>query len=266
MENEKIEFSEALNEIAAALSKAQGLLHAAAKDSENPHFKSKYADLSSIWDSCREALSSNGLSVVQMPVTESNQVGMVTTLLHSSGQWMRNVVYTVPRDMSPQSVGSAVTYLRRYSLAAVVGVVADVDDDGNAAQPTAGQPSSVPAQRAATAPQQSASAPKAAAQAQLHPLSTKPCNKCHRPILWMKDDKGKNACFDPESFDARSFAEDQFWLSGEGAKWTKGPRQSGQGFIRHPMDCDKQKATAPQATAPQQEDGPPPYDDDDLPF
>ena len=132
--------SENINELLTALSKAQGKMTAASKDSSNPFYKSKYADLNSIWSACREALSENGLSVVQtMHKEESGQLYMKTTLGHSSGQWMASMLPIVPaKDGSKnelQALGSTLTYLRRYMLAAIVGVAPDEesDDDGNRA-------------------------------------------------------------------------------------------------------------------------------------
>ena len=125
--------SEQIGELAAALAKAQAVMQGATKDATNPHFKSKYADLASIWDACRKPLSDNGLAVVQSPVdAEAGSVGLTTTLLHSSGQWISATVSAPLQQNTAQAVGSAITYLRRYALAAMVGVAPD-DDDGNAA-------------------------------------------------------------------------------------------------------------------------------------
>lgn len=126
------EQSEQIGELAAALSKAQGKITGALKDSANPFFKSKYADLASVWDACRVALSENQLAVIQQTESDDSGVFVITTLAHSSGQWMRSRLRLTPKDGSPQSMGSAITYGRRYALAAAVGV-AQVDDDGNAA-------------------------------------------------------------------------------------------------------------------------------------
>ena len=124
--------SEQINEIATALAKAQGSIKGAIKDSANPHFKSKYADLASCWEACREPLSANGLAVVQMP-GQADGVATITTLLtHASGQWMRSDVSVRPAKPDAQGLGSALTYLRRYSLTAMVGIAPE-DDDGNAA-------------------------------------------------------------------------------------------------------------------------------------
>lgn len=122
-----------LDKLFAALAKAQGQIEGASKDKVNPHFKSRYADLASIWDACRKALSDNGLAVIQFPVSDGDLVGVRTILGHSSGQSVESVAWTMPQAKGPQALGSCVTYLRRYSLAAAVGVAPDEDDDGNGA-------------------------------------------------------------------------------------------------------------------------------------
>lgn len=124
--------SETINELAAALAKAQGQIKGATKDSENPYFKSKYADLAAVWDACRTALSSNGLAVSQTLSGVDGAVVVSTMLMHSSGQWIEDTLTLTPKDASPQAFGSAATYGRRYALAAIVGVAPE-DDDGNAA-------------------------------------------------------------------------------------------------------------------------------------
>ena len=125
--------SESVKELNTALAKAQGELFAAKKDSINPHFKSKYADLASVWEACREALSSNGLSVTQMPAEfQNNVMTLVTRISHSSGEWLEQTMTCPVGKPDPQGIGSCLTYMRRYALAAVVGVYQD-DDDANSA-------------------------------------------------------------------------------------------------------------------------------------
>lgn len=125
--------SEQINELAAALSKAQGAMLGAVKDSSNPFFKSKYADLSAVWDACRAALKANGLSVTQTTDgDDASVVTVITTLMHSSGQWIDGSLTMRPKVADPQGIGSTITYARRYALAAMVGVCPE-DDDGNAA-------------------------------------------------------------------------------------------------------------------------------------
>lgn len=128
--------SENIKQLASALSKAQGDMKAAIKSNDNPFFKSKYADLSSVWDACRDALSSNGLSVTQIPrmakIDNESKFCLETTLLHLSGEWMSGLYPINPVKNDPQGTGSAITYARRYALAAMVGV-AQADDDGKGA-------------------------------------------------------------------------------------------------------------------------------------
>jgi hypothetical protein len=126
--------SENINELIGALAKAQGKIITAKKDKQNPYFKSSYADLSSIWDACRSALSENGLAVVQSVQVSEGKMELLTTLAHSSGQWMKSQMPILTVKSDPQSIGSALTYYRRYALAAIVGVAAsEEDDDGNSA-------------------------------------------------------------------------------------------------------------------------------------
>ena len=127
--------SEQINELSKALCTAQSQMTFAKKDSKNPFFKSSYADLSSVWEACREPLTKNGLAVIQTFDSDhdENTVIVVTTLTHSSGQWINSRLKLPLVKKDPQGLGSAITYGRRYSLAAIVGVIADEDDDGNAA-------------------------------------------------------------------------------------------------------------------------------------
>lgn len=130
-QNEPLQSPE-IGELAAALAKAQGQIKEAKRDRENPFFKSSYADLGSVWEACREALSSNGLAVIQ---TLSGYGKLRTTLAHSSGQWIVSLYPINPVKDDPQGLGSAVTYARRYAMAAIVGVApAGEDDDAERAQ------------------------------------------------------------------------------------------------------------------------------------
>lgn len=125
--------SDQINELAAALSKAQASITGALKDSANPFFKSKYADLASCWDACRKQLTDNGLSVMQTTDIVADTVVVRTTLAHSSGQWVSGILPVKAKDDGPQAQGSGITYARRYALAAIVGL-AQIDDDAEAAQ------------------------------------------------------------------------------------------------------------------------------------
>jgi hypothetical protein len=140
--------SESIDKLAAALVEVQSQIEGAEKNKVNPHLKNKYADLTSIWEACREALTKSGFAVVQSPEWRDGLAGvmMVTRLLHSSGQWLEGELFMPVAKSDAQAYGSAVSYGRRYALAAMVGVVAD-DDDGNAASGTGssggGQPTAL---------------------------------------------------------------------------------------------------------------------------
>lgn len=141
--------SEQINELATALAKAQGEMGGAVKDAANPFFKSKYADLASVWDACRGSLSKHGLAVIQSPSADGVRVSVDTLLTHASGQWMRGTVSVSAKEDSPQAVGSCITYLRRYALQSFVGVAPE-DDDAEAAE---GRPKGKQAVVAPTIPQ-----------------------------------------------------------------------------------------------------------------
>jgi hypothetical protein len=135
--------SETIGELAKALAVAQGEIQNAKKDSENPFFKSKYADLAAVRDACQGPFSKNGLAVIQTPksvITEdATIIGLETLLCHSSGEWVSEELSAVPVKTDPQGIGSCITYLRRYALASFAGVAAE-DDDGNEASHPAQQP------------------------------------------------------------------------------------------------------------------------------
>ena len=125
--------SEHINELAAALAKAQGMIEGAVKESVNPHFRNKYADLGNVWSAIREPLTSNGLSVVQLLRGVERGVECETILMHSGGQYIAESLFMPASKNDAQGYGSAATYARRYGLQAMVGI-APVDDDGEAAR------------------------------------------------------------------------------------------------------------------------------------
>jgi hypothetical protein len=131
--------TENIADLSAALVKAQGEIEGASKSATNPHLKSRYADLSAVWDACRGPLTKNGLAIVQMPRYFENEMRLVTRIVHSSGQWLEDDGFPLllgKQDM--QGLGSATTYARRYGLMAAVGIAPE-DDDGNAASDGKGQ-------------------------------------------------------------------------------------------------------------------------------
>ena len=121
--------SENVGKLAEALSKAQSSMTEAKEDSKNPFFKSNYADLTSVWRACKDSLSNNGLAISQVTGFMEGQLFLVTTLIHSSGEWMKGYYPLYLSKQDPQAVGSAITYARRYALAAIVGVCKEGEDD-----------------------------------------------------------------------------------------------------------------------------------------
>ena len=125
--------SENIASLAKALSIVQGKLTYAVKDSANPFFKSKYADLESVWDACRSLLAENGLCVIQMPGNYfEGRMWLITRLCHSSGEWIEQEMSIPVAKQDAHGCLAAVTYMRRGSLAAFLGIV-QADDDGNTA-------------------------------------------------------------------------------------------------------------------------------------
>lgn len=144
-----IETSNDTAKLDEALAKAQGEIEAASKDRNNPAFKSKYADITSVWEAARPALAKHGISVTQWPIhADDNRLHIVTRVAFK-GEWIR-AHFSIPvTKQDAQGYGSATTYAKRYALAAALGVVADDDDDGNAASQ---RPAYQPKQAAAPMP------------------------------------------------------------------------------------------------------------------
>lgn len=130
--------SDSLNELAAALAKAQGEMKNAVLNKVNPHFKNRYADLAAIRDAVIPPLTKHGIAVVQALDASS----VLTRLVHTSGQWIESVC-PIPNGGDMQKMGSAITYARRYSLSAICGIAADEDDDANAASTPASGPKAI---------------------------------------------------------------------------------------------------------------------------
>lgn len=159
--------SESLDKLAPALVKAQAQVKNAKKDSDNPFFKSKYADLASVTEACKDAFADNGLAVVQMPGFADGKPTMRAVIVHESGQWLECGEAAAPfaGKSDAQAVGSIYTYLRRYQLSALAWVATE-DDDGNAA----------------SAPTKKDSRPLAAKKDELQ-ISGKPVSKCSSKTL-----------------------------------------------------------------------------------
>lgn len=171
-------FSDSISNIATALGKAQGELKAIQKDSVNPHFKNSYASLDTILETVRPVLAKHGLSLVQ-GATECYSadegrpmaISVETMLIHSSGEWIKNSAIIPLAKADPQGAGGALTYGRRYSVAALLALATEEDDDGNTASGNPGAPvrpaprPAAPASRPAPTPAPAAQKPAAGPQA-----------------------------------------------------------------------------------------------------
>ena len=175
--------SESISELAKALSVFQGSMRSVPKKQSNPHLNSNYADLDAIWDVVREPLKESGFSLVQ--TTDSDPDGnlfLETTLLHTSGEYLSSTYPITPmrqvKDVGfeasgdPQSLGSAITYARRYAMSAMLGISAEDDDDAEGAMNREGK---APVQRTRQA------------NPALDPNSEYFCKECK--VMWAKKTK-----------------------------------------------------------------------------
>lgn len=187
--------SEGINEIATALAKAQVEINGALKGSTNPHFKASYADLASVWDSCHEQLNKNGIAVVQhTTILADGEILLVTLLVHSSGQWFRSEWPIRPVQNTPQGMGSALTYARRYSLMSMAGVAGIDDDDGNAASVPQGMQNMPRQERRESAakekPKEKTAPPRAAWPPPPEVITTIPAALCKGPFAVLAEFDG----------------------------------------------------------------------------
>lgn len=124
-----------IKELAEALSLAQSSMKPAEMNTLNPFFKTNYADLGSIIATAREPLAVNGLSFTQLVNSSPGYISVETILMHKSGQWLSTIIALPLQDKGSrtmaQDAGAVLTYLRRYSLAAILGIYAEQDTDGN---------------------------------------------------------------------------------------------------------------------------------------
>ena len=126
--------SESIAALAKAIALSQLHVENALKSSTNPHFKSKYADLAEILNTVRPVFSANGIAIVQTPTFESGVASVETMLCHESGEFISSVCSSPVSKQDAQGIGSAITYLRRYSLAAMCGIAQEYDDGQHAVQ------------------------------------------------------------------------------------------------------------------------------------
>jgi hypothetical protein len=125
-----MDFEHATPELFAALAAAQAEVENANKNSANPHFRSRYADLAEVLNTVRPVFAQHGIAIVQAPSFDGALVTVTTALVHSGGGRVTSEMSCVPAKSDSQGVGACATYLRRYSLAAMAGI-AQEDFDGN---------------------------------------------------------------------------------------------------------------------------------------
>ena len=138
-----------IDQLAAALVAAQAEFSAIPKTALNPFFASRYADLASVVKAAQPILAKHGLAVSQHPTVLDGEPALTTYLMHSSGQVLSSTMRLCAAKNDPQGQGAAITYARRFAYQAVLGLVADDDDDGNkATQAKAVEPVQSPADTA----------------------------------------------------------------------------------------------------------------------
>jgi hypothetical protein len=127
-----IQTSQTTEKLDAALSKAQGEIETASKDKVNPHYKSRYSDLASVWEVIRGPISKYGINVTQWPIESTdNRLRLVTRVAYA-GEWIMSTMSIPISKQDAHGYGSAITYCKRFALCAALGVSSE-DDDGNAA-------------------------------------------------------------------------------------------------------------------------------------
>jgi len=147
--------SESIQNLAKSLANFQSEIKNPTNTANNPFYKSKYAPLSDILNDVRPVLTKNGLSIIQAPSGDGENVVVTTLLMHESGEWLESDPLILKAEkLTAQGAGSVITYARRYSLSAVLGISSEDDDDGNNGEKPKDKPAQQPKQQATTAPKQ----------------------------------------------------------------------------------------------------------------
>ena len=186
--------SDTLAALAPAIIKARAAIKTVGKDATNPHFKNRYASLEAISEAVTPALTANGLVALHSATLYDGGALTVTTrLLHTSGEWVEGGVTLPLGKLDPQGAGSAVSYGRRYGLAAVLGIVTDEDDDGNAAS---AKPATSTTKAAAPASKPAPTSAKGARTMPFGrfrgtPLAELPVEELERTLAWCTQDAAK---------------------------------------------------------------------------
>lgn len=211
-----MKMSESIVKLSIALAQFRGKIKQPKKDSSNPHFNSTFVNLEGVVQAFDEVAPQLGLSFIQVPITEiatdltsyinkdkygkessvntfADRVGIYTILLHESGEFIQtDPIFALPVKNDPQGVGSTITYLKRYSLSAVLGITSDEDDDGNNGTGLQQKQtySAPPKQTYQAPPKQDTSSPEGITVAQIGAMKTK------LSIVAKKEEKDAKAVFE----------------------------------------------------------------------
>ena len=141
--------SESIENVSKALVGAQADVGKALKNQENSHFKSQYADLTAVLEVSKPALAKHGLALTQFPGETDGRVTMTTMLIHESGEWILLPPASIPlQAQTAHGFGSAISYLRRYTTQAALGISVGLSDDDDGNEATAQAPKKAPKKRA----------------------------------------------------------------------------------------------------------------------
>jgi len=138
------------SDLFCAIAKAQLKISAVTKEGKNPHFKSNYVTLDSILNGPVKVFSEHGIAIIQMPSIVDGKINIRTVLAHAGGANIQSDLSMVCDVSNPHKVGSTITYLRRFSLASILGIAGENDDDGNAAAGVQSKPTATTNQRPVT--------------------------------------------------------------------------------------------------------------------
>jgi hypothetical protein len=226
--------------MAPALVKAQAAMKPVVKDAINPHFKTKYASLDAITTAALEALTANGIALLQgggEGTQDDAGMEVVTRLLHTSGQWIESGLRLPLAKSDPQGAGSATTYGRRYCLAAMLGIVADEDDDATAAIP---RPMAAPA--STPAPRKASPAPEKASATSTIPAA---CTTCGGPVWDNRNDKANPKAPDWKCKD-KECRDEKGYVTGGWAALAAAPAPTPPNFDEFPAALrDEEDSDAP---------------------
>jgi hypothetical protein len=189
--------SESIRLLSDALSRFQGDVKNPKNTEKNDFYNTKYAPLNEFLNEVRPVLARYGLSVMQFPECDGQNVTVTTLLMHNSGEWIESEPLTLKADkVTPQGAGSALTYARRYAVSAILGLSSDDDDDGNNAS-TAGSRGDSKQGNSGQANKNNPPAQPPKNKAAEAPVGEEKCSACGKPTnlgIYTKKKFGKVLC------------------------------------------------------------------------